>query len=151
MAAADQVLQIVELLERIFEHLPAEDLPLVQRTSKLFKYVVDQSIILQRRIYREPETVGELHRRWNHLFFQGLREVSCKHLRAYQRLADPDYLVYASIHHPRVRHSTARHKNIEKGDQGKRGRKYVPHPATHEASFGCLVLRRLAIRQPYTL
>ncbi|KAK3723704.1 hypothetical protein LTR37_001585 [Vermiconidia calcicola] len=74
MASADQVLQIVELLERIFEHLPAEDLPLVQRTSKLFKYVVDQSIILQRRIYREPETVGELHRRWNHLFFQGLRE-----------------------------------------------------------------------------
>ncbi|KAK3723979.1 hypothetical protein LTR37_001463 [Vermiconidia calcicola] len=74
MAAADQVLQIVELLERIFEQLPAEDLPLVQRTSKLFKNVVDQSIILQRRLYLQPETAGELHRRWNHLFFQGLRE-----------------------------------------------------------------------------
>ncbi|KAK3723989.1 hypothetical protein LTR37_001473 [Vermiconidia calcicola] len=70
MAAATQVLQTVELFERVLAQVPCLDLVCAKRTSKHFKAVIDGSIALRKKLYLHGYEEFEIRPRWNHMIFQ---------------------------------------------------------------------------------
>ena len=60
MAASDQVLGIVELLEKILFHLDTKTLLLAQRVCKQWRALVKRSKKLQQALFFEPVNGGTL-------------------------------------------------------------------------------------------